>query len=155
MNAHANAVYNAPRCLKLAHMGGSLAPIGNASTAFTGLFNGNGYSISSLAISATAGAAAAGVFGVVRGTVANLVPRRGHQRRPRRRRGGVVGALEGGAINNTKVMVDLSLTRTVLFRSVGGLVGDATMASSTAGPRIATITDSQATGTINDLAPTL
>ena len=119
--------------------GSNFTPIGDLGTAFSGTFDGQGYTISGIRISDPDGFDKA-IFGrVVEGTVKNLVV--SDCRIEARTGGGIVAALESATIENCHVGSDVTLTGKMY---VGGIAAGCNNGEITGCTSAATIT-----GTIN------
>ncbi|MDR0436779.1 MAG: Ig-like domain-containing protein [Bacteroidales bacterium] len=93
-------------------------PIGNSTTPFTGIYDGGGFSISNLSL--TASAAKQGLFGQIRGAaVGNIALRNANITSTGEFTGGIVGFIESGNVRNCYV------TGTIKGTSrVGGIAGE-------------------------------
>lgn len=113
--------------------GARWTPIGST-TAYTGTFDGNGYSIKNIAITAvgTEKTTYAGLFGILGGTVQNLDVSGTLSLNSNGSTGGIAGELvDGGSIIN--VLSDIDITAvdgaTIASAYVGGVVGKLTKGS--------------------------
>ena len=113
----------------------NFTPIGNGGNAFSGTFDGQGYTISGIRISDPGGFDKA-IFGrVVEGTVKNLVV--SDCRIEARTGGGIVAALESATIENCHVGSDVTLTGN---RYIGGIAAGCNNGEITGCTSAATIT---------------
>jgi len=105
-------------------------PIGNDTSAFTGVFDGNGYAISGLFINVdTTSTYAVGLFGYSSGTLKNIIVNQSNysvntSASGRSYVGGIVAYQDGGTISNSMSDITISATSTgdYGYPYVGGIV---------------------------------
>jgi len=111
--------------------GNGWMPIGSESSSFSGIFNGNGHSISGLVIDIdTADAFSVGLFGYSSGTIEDLMVVRSNytmctSASGRSYAGGIVAYQDGGTVRGCLAEITISVTSTgsYSYPYTGGLVG--------------------------------
>jgi hypothetical protein len=104
-----------------AYKGTSFAIIGNSTTAFTGVFDGNGHSIRNFKYAVSGYYTNIGIFGVVRGTIKNVISANPSINCPQASYvGGLVGTLDGSGKLIKCAAINSSIAG---YYYVGGLVG--------------------------------
>ena len=96
-----------------------MSPIGNSANPFTGIFDGNGYTISGVTIDLLE-SFEVGLFGVSTGTIQDLAVSN-FTITGRQNVGAIVGRLEGGTVTNCTV----SASTINGYRNTGGAIGEA------------------------------